>query len=86
LQRRNDFGEHGLQFVGQNLGDDLVNNVTQAYGSKMMNCMRTKLFRNQSNMCMILLLQQKVIQEKIPDAAKSIIFNNRPILLIKKRQ
>jgi hypothetical protein len=48
--------------------------------------MRTRLFKNQSNMSMVLLLQQKVIQEKNLDAAKNIIFNNRPVLLIKKRQ
>ena len=62
----------------------ILNNVVQAYGPKVMDNVRTRLFGNQSNMSVILLLQQKVILEKVFDAAKNLIFNYEPVLLIEK--
>ena len=49
-----------------------------------MDNVRIGLFGNQSNMSVVLLLQQKVILEKVFDATKNLIFNYKPVLLIEK--
>jgi hypothetical protein len=49
-----------------------------------MDNMGTKLFRDQSNVSVIMFLQQDVIQEEVPDAAKDLRFNHRPVFLKEK--
>jgi hypothetical protein len=53
LQRRYDLGEHCLQSVGQNFGDDFVNNVAQDDRPKVVHCLITRLFWNRSNVSVI---------------------------------
>ena len=81
MHRRDDFGKHGFQSIGQNICDDFVDNVVQTDRSIVMDSMGARLFRDQSNVSVILFLQQDVIHEEIPNAAKDLRFNHRPIFL-----
>jgi hypothetical protein len=79
-----ELGEHDLQSVGHNLCDNLVHNVTQIDRSKVMDSVRTKLFRYQSNVSVILFLQQNMIQEKILDTTKNLHFHHILVFLIEQ--
>ena len=74
-------GSMDFQSVGQNLSDDFVDNVTQTDRSKVMDSMGTRLFRDQSNVNVVLFLQQNVVQEKVPDTTKNLKVYHRPIFL-----
>jgi hypothetical protein len=49
-----------------------------------MDSVRTILFRNQSNVSMIMFLQQNMIQEKIPNTIKNLNFHDKPVFLKEK--
>jgi hypothetical protein len=76
--------EKSFKSIGKNFRDDLVDDIAQANGSKLMNRRSTQLFGNKGYKSMIFILKKPIISKKIPDIGKNIP-NNMPIFLIKKR-
>jgi hypothetical protein len=75
-----------FETVGQDFGDDLVNDVAKANWSKMVDNRRTQLFGNKSNEGVVLFLKKMIFQEKISNTAKNNILSNTPIFFCRKGQ
>jgi hypothetical protein len=53
-----------FQSVSQNLGDDLIDNIAEAYRSELVSSVRATKFWNQCNEGVILVPLQKVVFEE----------------------
>jgi hypothetical protein len=49
MLRGNNFVLDGFEVIGNNFEDDLINNITKGYGSKLVCCVRILTFRYLSN-------------------------------------
>ena len=84
LKGRDDLVHVDFQSVSQYLGDDFIDNITEAYRSELVSCVRSIKFWNQCNEGVVLNPLQNVVFEEQPDALQNIISNNIPILLKEK--
>ena len=85
LKGRDDLVHVDFQsIISQYLGDDFINNSIEAYRSKLVSCVRSTEFWNQSNEGVVLDPLQNVVFKEQLDALQNILSNNIPILLKEK--
>ena len=81
MKGRDDLGKEKLQSVGQNLGDNFINNVVQTNRPELMSCVATTQLRDQGNEGVILAFWQAVVCEEISYVDQDVIPNMFQYLL-----
>lgn len=81
----NDRGEVGFESIGKDLGDDLVDGITESYWSEVFETMSIRGLRYQTKQCGVDIRGNSGLVKHVFAKVNGLLTNNVPILLVEQR-